>query len=214
MFYLFMSSHPHILRFLCTCLYHCILVSLYPYVRVYLLVSSYPYIRTTSGSYAFTCTPASSYPPIGVCLLVTSHLHTLRFMYSGCLQSSQPHIVISLGSCTPIACWYPHILISLGPCTPGACGYPSILISLGSCTPDTRWFSRILTSSYPYVHVLWVLVGILASTHPHMLRFQCLYLFRKLESDKSMVLTKKPAFMETSIGSNKFLTKKYIYNKN
>ena len=149
--------YPHILRFLCTGLYHCILVSLYPYVRVCLLVSSHPYIRTSSGSCTFTCILASSYPQICVCLLVTLHFHTLRFMNSGCLQSSQPHILISLCSCTPGACWFP----------------------------------RILTSSYPYVHVLWVLVGILASTHPHMLKFQCLSLFRKLESDKSMVLTKK-----------------------
>ena len=158
--YIIAFSYPYILMFVCACLYPRILTSAHPQVHVPSL--------------------ASPYPQICVCLLVTLHFHTLRFMYSGCLQSSQPHILISLCSCTPGACWFP----------------------------------RILTSSYPYVHVLWVLVGILASTHPHMLKFQCLSLFRKLESDKSMVLTKKTAFMETNNGSNKFVTKKYIYNKN
>ena len=49
--------------------------------------------------------------------------------------------------------------------------HPHILISLGSSTLSACWYSCILTSSYPYVHVLWVFVNILASSHPHILRF-------------------------------------------
>ena len=68
--------------------------------------------------------------------------------------------------------------------------HPHILISLRSCILGACWYLRILTSSYPYVHVLWVLASILASSHPQV---PVSYLFRKLESDKIMVLTKKPA---------------------
>ena len=158
------SSNPHILRFMCTCLYPRILTSSYFQVHV---------LQVLVG------------------ILASSHPHILRFMYSGFWQvSSHPHILISLGSCTLGACWY----------------------------------SFILTSSYPYVHVLPVLVDFLASSHPHILtfmysgyflvsshphilRFQSSYLFRKLESDKTMVLRKKRVFMKTNNGSNKCLTK-------
>ena len=59
-------------------------------------------------------------------------------MYPWCLLvSSHPHLIISLCSCTPGACWYPCILIS----------------------------------SYPLVHILWVLLNILVSSHPHILKF-------------------------------------------
>ena len=47
-------------------------------------------------------------------ILASSHPHILRFMYYRCLLiSSHNHILISLGSCTLVACWYPRILTSL-----------------------------------------------------------------------------------------------------
>ena len=104
--------------------------------------------------------------------------------------SSHPHIVISF-LCT---CFYPCIPASSYPQIRMCLlltSHPHILISLGSCTPGACWCSRILTSSYLYVHVLWVLVGILTSSHPHILRFQCSYLFRKLKSDKNNGSNKK-----------------------
>ena len=193
MFDLFISSHPHILRFLCTCLYPCILASLYPYVRVYLLVSSHPYIFIHPGSSALTCIPASSYPQVCVCLLVISY----------------PHILLSLGSCTLCACWYLRILAS---------SYPQVHV--------LRVLDGILafshpTSSYPQVHVLRMLIGILASSHhhilrfiysgcllvsshPQILRFQCSYFFRKLESDKNNFSNENTSFMEINNGSNNF----------
>ena len=89
------SSFPHILRFLCSCLYSCILISLCSCVLAYILAFS---ILISSASRALTFIPASSYAQVRVCLLVTSY----------------PHILLSLRWCTLGACWYPHILISSG----------------------------------------------------------------------------------------------------
>ena len=202
------SSHAHILRFLCTCLYLCILASLYPYVRVYLLVSPHSYIFISSGSRVLACN------------LVSSHPLTLRLMYSvSLLVSSHPHILTSLGSCSPGACWHPHILTSSYPQVHvlwmfvdilasshpyiitfmfSGCllvsSHPHILISLGSCTLGACCHPRILTSSYHYVHVLRELVGILTSSYSQVPVF---VLVQEVEI-KSMVLTKKTALMETN----------------
>ena len=102
-----------------------------------------------------------------------------------------PHILTS---------WYPQVhLLSLAPCIlvpSGSCvlacnlasshhlilrlmylvcllvsSHPHILISLGLCTMSACWYSHVRTSSYPYVHVLQVLVGTLTSSHPHILMF-------------------------------------------
>ena len=114
MFDLFISSHPHILRFLCTCLYPCILASLYPYVRVYLLVSSHPHILRFMCLHLHPCILISSGLCVLACILVSSYPLILRLMYCGyVLVSSHPHILI--GSCTPGACWYPRILTSSYP---------------------------------------------------------------------------------------------------
>ena len=168
------SLHPHILWFMCPHLHPCIIISsglcmltcnlvsshsliLSFMYSVYLLVSSHYHILISLGS----CTLGacwypriitSSYPQVHVLWVLvgipaSSHPHILRFIVSGCfLVSLDPYILISLTSCTPGACWYPGIFTSLGSCTPGACQYP-----------------RFLTPSYPYIHVLWVLVGILTS---------------------------------------------------
>ena len=88
------------------------------------------------------------------CILASLYPHILRFIYFRyLLVSSHPHILISLGLCM-LACDLVSIFLSLGSCTLCACCYP-----------------RILISSYPQIHVLCVLVGILASSHPHTLRF-------------------------------------------
>ena len=177
MFDLFISLHPHILMSLGSCALACILASLYPYVRVYLLASLRP------------CILASLHPYVCVYMLVSSH----------------SYILISLGSCALTyipASSYPQVPMCL---LLSSC--PRILISLGWCTLGAGWYSRILTSRYFYVRVLWVLVGILTHSHPHILRFQGSYLFGKLKSDKTNVSNIKTAFMETNNGSNKFLTK-------
>ena len=151
-------SYPHILRFLCNCLYPCILASLYPYVRVYLLVFSHPYILISSGSSTLTRILASSYPQVCVCLFETSY----------------PRILLSLGSCTLCACWYPCILTSSYP-------YVHVLLVL----------SGILASSHPYILTFMYSGCLLVSSHPHILRFQCSNLFRKLKSDKNNGSNKK-----------------------
>ena len=206
------SSHPYIHMFVCTCLYPRIFTSSYPQIHVPSLASLHPHI---SDSRVFACNLLSSYSLIlrimySVRFLVSSHPHVLislcsctpgAFWYPCILTFSYPqvrvclhvtlypHILLSLGSCTLCACWYSHILISLCSCTPGAGWYPRILISLGLCTPSACWYPRILTSSYilRFMHSGCLLV----SSHPHILRFLCSYLCRKLESDKAMLLTKK-----------------------
>ena len=67
--------------------------------------------------------------------------------------SSHPHIIMFLGSCA-LACFL-------------ALSHSHILIFM--CT---SLYPRILTSSYPQVHV-----PLLASLHPHILRFVCACLY-------------------------------------
>ena len=163
-----------------------------------LFISSHPHILILLGSCALACILASSHPYI--LMFVCTCLYP-RIFTSSCAQVHVPSLaslhLISSGSCVLACNLYPHILLPLGLCALCAC-----------------WYPRILTSSYLQVHVIQVLVGILASSHPHILRFQGSHLFRKLESDKTTVLTKNPAFMETDNGFNNFLTKLYILNKN
>ena len=84
------SLHPHILRFVCACLYPCILTSSYPHVHKVLAC-------TLGSSY-----PLSSYPHVLTCVLASSHLHIVRLMcvcwYPRTLTSSYPQIYVSLGS--------------------------------------------------------------------------------------------------------------------
>ena len=163
-----------------TCLYPHIFASLYPNVCVYLLVSSHRSTLISSDLCAVICILASSYSScvFGSCIFA-------------CNLMSSHRLILSLK-------YFVCLLVS---------SYPHILIFLRSCTLVDSWYPRILTSSYPYLHLLQVILGILIFSHLHILRFQCSYLFRKLESDETMVLTKKTAFMETKNGSNKFLTK-------
>ena len=92
MFDLVISSHPHIPRYLYTCLYPCIVTSLHLCVRVYLLVSLHPCILISLGS----CVLASN--------LVLSHPLILGLVYFVCLLvSSHPHVLISL-SCSVHTC--------------------------------------------------------------------------------------------------------------
>ena len=138
MFDLLISSHPHILRFLCSHLYPLILASSCPYVHVYVLVSSHSYILISSGSCALVCIPGFSCPQVYVCLLITLY----------------PHILVSLGSCTHmlvgiLAFLHPHLLRFMYSRCLLVSSHPHILISLGSCTLGACWYPRILTSSYP-----------------------------------------------------------------
>ena len=123
---------------------------------------------------------------VHACIFAFLHPYILRFM----CPHLHPCILISSGSyvlASIIVSSHPHILRVM---------YSGCLL-----------ISRILTSRYLYVRVLWVLVGILTHSHLHILRFQCSYLFGKLKSDKTNVSNTKTAFMETNNGSNKFLTK-------
>ena len=83
------------------------------------------------------------------CILASSypqfHVHVLVSLHS--------YILIFLGSYTLGTCWYPRILTS---------SYPQVYVCL---------FVTLYPSSYLQVHVLCVLVGILASSHPHILKF-------------------------------------------
>ena len=101
---------------------------------------------------------ASSYPQVHVYMPVSSH----------------PYILIFLGSCTLGTCWYPCIRTSSYPQVYECflvtlC--PHILLYLRSCTLCACCYPRILISSYPQVLVLQELVGTLAFSHPHILRF-------------------------------------------
>ena len=135
---LFVSSHPFILRFMCTCLYpriptsssyhkvyvtlfaSLILISLGLFVLACNLVSSHPHIlRFMYSSYLLACSHPHILISLGLCVLtlnlvLSSHPLILRFMYSVCfLLSSHTHILISLGSFVTLgACWYSCILTS------------------------------------------------------------------------------------------------------
>ena len=165
---LFISSHPHILRF---CTLACILASSHPYILMFVCTCLYPRILTSSGSSTLTRILASSYPQVCVCLFETSY----------------PRILLSLGSCTLCACWYPCILTSSYP-------YVHVLRVLGG----------ILASSHPYIFTFMYSGCLLVSSHPHILRFQCSNLFRKLKSDKKMVLTRKQPLWKQIMALKKF----------
>ena len=151
----------YILAFLGSCAFACILSSSHPHNLIFACTFLCPRILT------------SWYCQVHVPLLGSLPPHILRL-----LVTLYPHMLLSLGSCTLCACWYPRILTS---------SYPYIC----SCILDVCWYPRILTSSYPCVHVVWALANILTSSHFHILRLQCLYLFGELESDKTTVLTKR-----------------------
>ena len=100
-FDLFISSHPHILMFVCTCLYPRILTSSYLQIHMPLLTSLQPHILRFV--YAFL------YPSI----LTSSCPHTQVYMCQ--LVSSHPCILISSGSCVLalysciLTASYPHV---------------------------------------------------------------------------------------------------------
>ena len=140
---------------LCNCLYPRILVSLGSCVRACILASLYPHIlRFMYCRY----------------LLVSSHPHILRFLR----VTLYPHILLSLGSCTLCVCCYPRIFISSNPRfiysrSLLVSSHPHILIYLGSF-----YSGCFLVSSHPHIlislsscTVPWVLIGILAFSHPH-----------------------------------------------
>ena len=134
---LLVTSCPHILLPLCSCSVLCyahlywypdILISSYPQVHllrvvVGILTSSQPHslVSCTPDACQYPCILTSSYPQFHVLrvlvgILASSHSHIFRFMYYGCLLvSSHPHILMSLVSCTPGACWYPRIFTSSYP---------------------------------------------------------------------------------------------------
>ena len=137
-------SYPRILISLGSCALACILASLHPYILMFVCTCLYPRILTPSYSQVHVPSPKSLHPRI------------LRFVcaYACNLVSSHPLILRLMYSMCLLVSSHFHVLISLGSCTLGAC-----------------WYPRILTSSYPYVYVLRVLVGILASSHPYILTF-------------------------------------------
>ena len=118
--HLLVSLHPRIFISLYFCVLACILAYLHPHILRFMCPHLHSCILISSGSCVLACN------------LVSSHVFLFRLIYSVCLMLSlHTHILLSLGSCTPGACWYPCIL----------------------------------KSSYPYIHVLWVLVGIFAPSH-------------------------------------------------
>ena len=97
--YILASSHPHILRFLCTCLYLHILTSFYSQTYVLSLASLHPHIFTLVCACLQRRIIKSPYPQVHllcvpVSILATSHPHILRGMYCRCLLVS--HILTSL----------------------------------------------------------------------------------------------------------------------
>ena len=150
----FASLHPHILRLVCACLQPRILTFSYLYVHVlcyvmliYILCACwYPDILI------------SSYPQVHllrvvVGILTSSQPHILSFMYSGCLLVSlHPHILVSLVSCTPGACWYPRIF---------TLSYLQVYV--------LRVLAGILASSHPYILSFMYSRCLLVSSHLHIL---------------------------------------------
>ena len=97
-FDLFISSHPHILGILGSCLYLPILAPSYPYVCVYLLVSSHslhPHIFTFICHCLHPCIVISSCSCVLACILASSHPHILKFIN----VSLHSYFLTSLGSC-------------------------------------------------------------------------------------------------------------------
>ena len=160
--YILASLHSHILRFLCTCLYPCILAYSYPYVRVYLLVSSHPYILISSDSYALACILISSGSCALACILesshnhilsnvilTSSHRHTLRFMcacwYYGILTSSYPQVYVCL-----LVCLHPHVIVFLIRMNNCILTYSGSLV-LGNCASQILNNLQILWTGQAFV---------------------------------------------------------------
>ena len=147
LFYIFTSSHSHILRFLCTCLYPHILASSCLCVLACILASSHPNIfrlicpfipciLISSGSCVLGCILASLHPYIlrfvsvslYPCILFASHI--LRFMCA-CLYLC---ILISSYDLAHVSLLVPshlHIFVSLGLSI-----LASMLTSSGQCVLD------------------------------------------------------------------------------
>ena len=109
-----------------------------------LFISLHPHILISLGSCALACSCVLA------CILASLHPYILMFV------------------CT---CLYPHILTSSYPQVhvPSLTTlHPHILRFLCAC-----FYPRILASSYPQVDVLWVLVGIPASSQPDIFTFVC-----------------------------------------
>ena len=136
------SSHPYILKFLCTWLYPQVL---HPYVifpRLWcLLVSSHSHILIASGTYVLVGILASFHPRILIysdscvfgCILASSHPYVIfpgLYVFTCILPSSHPCTVRFVRTC-----WYPCIVIS----------------------SDSYVFPFVLASSYPQIHVCFLL---------------------------------------------------------
>ena len=122
------SSHPHIIMFVCTCLYPRIITSSYFQVHMPLLTSLHPHILRFMCACLYPCIFTSSYPQVYMCQLVSSHpcilISSGSFVLACILRSSHPHILRFMCGCLILASSHPHILRFMR-----ACWYPHILIS-------------------------------------------------------------------------------------
>ena len=129
--------HSRILRFVCTCLYPCILTSSYPQVHKCQLLYSHPCILISSDSWVLACVLASSHP------------HLLRFMcacwYPPILTLSYPqaHVYLLVSS-------HRHILLSSVFCV-----LASMLTSSDQRVLDTN---ELIGLSHLQVHQFSVIV--------------------------------------------------------
>ena len=96
---IFASLHPHILRFMCACLYPCILTVLTfsgSCVFACILASSHPHILRFMCACWYPRILTSSYPQVCLCLLVCSHLHVNVFSIrmNNCILASLSSLVL------------------------------------------------------------------------------------------------------------------------
>ena len=129
--YILRSSHPHILRFLCTCLYPRILISLCSCVLSCILTSLHSHIFRFICPCWHPCILISSGSCVLACILTSSHFIssvTCACLYTYVLTSSYPQVHMRLSVLS-----HPHILASSGLCV-----FVSMLTSSCQCVLDTN----------------------------------------------------------------------------
>ena len=136
-FDLFMTLHPHIYRFLCTCLYPRIW---HPHILMFVCTCLHPYNLTSSYLQVHMCELLSSHLCILIssalrvlaCILASWHPHILRFMCAclcpGIFGSSYPQVYVCL-----LVSLHPDNLISSGSYVLASLLASLHLISTGSC---------------------------------------------------------------------------------
>ena len=168
--YILASSHPHIFRFLCTCLYPrilislcscvlaCILASLHPHIFRFICPCLHPWILISSGSCVLACILAFShtYIPKFICVSLYPHIFMCACLYPCIRTSSCPQVHVRL-----LVSSHPHILVSSGLCVLANISYPKVnvfLIRMNNCilaSSGSLVFGNCVSQFVNNLQILW-----------------------------------------------------------